>query len=208
LIAGQLAVSLDNALLYASLERKVAERTEALEQSNQRLEILSVTDPLTGLANRRRFQEVLAAEWESAQRRQCPIGVAMVDIDYFKLYNDTYGHLAGDACLRLVSATLNDSVRHGSDMVARYGGEEFAFILTGADCQLALAIAERARAAVTALHAPHAGSVCGIVTVSIGVAAIVPAASARVEAFLESADHALYEAKRGGRNGVSVATLV
>jgi len=202
LIAGQLAVSLDNALLYASLERKVAERTEALEDTNRRLEKLSITDPLTGLANRRRFEEALQAEWEGAQRRQSTIGAAMIDIDNFKLYNDHYGHLAGDTCLRRVATALNDSIRQGPDMAARYGGEEFAFILSGADYAVADTVAERARVAVAELKEPHIGSAFGIVTVSIGIAALVPPASATAKQFLGYADFALYEAKRSGRNRV------
>src|SRR5262249_38062660 len=141
-----------------------------------RLAVLSITDPLTGLANRRRFDEVLSAEWQGAERRQSFIGAAMVDIDHFKLYNDRYGHLAGDHCLRRVTAALNESVRQGPDMVARYGGEEFAFILSGADYEVVQTVAERARAAVAALNEKHAGSGYGFVTVSIGIAAAVPPA--------------------------------
>ena len=202
LIAGQLAVSLDNALLYRSLERKVADRTEALEAANQRLETLSITDPLTGLANRRRFAEVYEAEWTRAYRNQSSISAMMIDIDHFKLYNDHYGHLRGDACLQAVASALSESVRLDRDLVARYGGEEFAIILPGADLQAAGVIAERARAAVAALKEPHDGASGGIVTVSIGIAATVPGEPAGSEQLLGSADIALYNAKRSGRNRV------
>ncbi len=123
LIAGQLAVSLDNALLYASLEHKVAERTEALEAANQQLELLSATDPLTGLANRRRMTAVLDTEWRRAQRSGRPISIVMIDIDHFKLYNDHYGHLAGDECLGRVADAMLRPIRD-NDLLARYGGEE------------------------------------------------------------------------------------
>jgi len=202
LIVGQLAVSIDNALLYTSLEKKVTERTEALAETNRRLEVLSLTDPLTGLANRRRFAEVLDAEWARAQRTQRSIGVAMIDIDYFKLYNDHYGHLAGDACLRRVATAINDSVRQATDLVARYGGEEFSVILPGANRSAVLSMAERARAAVVALNEPHERSTRGIVTVSLGIAAIIPTAVGQSQELIGHADAALYEAKRKGRNQV------
>jgi len=202
LIVGQLAVSIDNALLYTSLEKKVTERTEALAETNRRLEVLSLTDPLTGLANRRRFAEVFDAEWARAQRMQRSIGVAMIDIDYFKLYNDHYGHLAGDACLRRVATAINDSVRQVTDLVARYGGEEFSVILPDANASSVLAMAERARAAVVALNEPHERSTRGIVTISVGIAAIVPTVVGQSQELIGHADAALYEAKRKGRDQV------
>jgi diguanylate cyclase (GGDEF)-like protein len=202
LIVGQLAVSIDNALLYASLEKKVTDRTEALAETNRRLEVLSLTDPLTALANRRRFAEVLDAEWARARRTQRSIGIAMIDIDHFKLYNDHYGHLAGDACLCRVATAISDSVRQATDLVARYGGEEFSVILPEANRAAVLSMAERARAAVVALNEPHERSGRGIVTVSIGVAAIVPTAAERSQELIGHADAALYEAKRKGRNQV------
>ena len=211
LIAGQLAVSLDNAHVYASLEHKVAERTEALaertlalETANERLEMLSVTDALTGLANRRQLADVLEAEWVRALRNGTSLAAAMIDIDHFKLYNDLYGHVAGDACLRRVATVLRDTMRQGTDLVARYGGEEFAVILPGADVADAYAAAERVRAAVVALDEAHAGIVEGRVTVSVGVA-VTALAEGDAKQLLESADAALYEAKRNGRDRVMVA---
>jgi len=202
LIVGQLAVSIDNALLYSSLEKKVTERTEALAETNRRLEVLSLTDPLTGLANRRRFAEVLEAEWARAQRTRRSLGVVMIDIDYFKLYNDHYGHLAGDQCLRRVATALSDSIRQATDLIARYGGEEFSVILPGANHVAVLSMAERARAAVAALKEPHERSAGGIVTVSLGIAALVPKAAGQPQELVGHADAALYEAKRKGRNQV------
>lgn len=202
LIAGQLAVSLDNAMLYASLERKVAERTLALETANRELAALSITDALTGLANRRHFDQVLGTEWRRALRASEPLGAAMIDIDQFKLYNDHYGHQQGDACLRQVAQALAGSVRQGVDLAARYGGEEFAIILPGADLAEARIVAERARAAVAALALPHLPAGHGIVTVSIGVAAMVPHADLSAAAVFGAADAALYQAKQLGRNRV------
>jgi len=204
LIAGQLSVSLDNALLYASLERKVAERTAALEEANQRLELLSLTDALSGLANRRRFNEALDAEWRRAMRSQDPLGLAMIDIDFFKLYNDNYGHKGGDACLRLVGEAMNAGRRGGSDLVARYGGEEFVVLLPNTDLEGTFVVADRMRAAVEALAVPHAKSLHGIVTISVGITAFVPTHDAKPADLIEAADAALYDAKREGRNRVAL----
>jgi diguanylate cyclase (GGDEF)-like protein len=201
LIAGQLSVSLDNALLYASLERKVTERTEALRAANEQLETLAVTDPLTGLANRRRLTEVLEEAWRRAVRPRLPLALALVDIDHFKLFNDFYGHPAGDECLRQVSRTLLRAVRD-TDTVARFGGEEFVAVLPGADLDTAVAVAERMRAAVAALVHPHELAESGIVTVSIGVAAVIPDRTGLHETLIKMADEALYSAKRAGRNRI------
>jgi diguanylate cyclase (GGDEF)-like protein len=201
LIAGQLAVSIDNARLYDSLERKVAQRTEALNAANLRLETLSITDPLTGLANRRRFDELIQAEWQRAIRPKTSLAVAMVDIDQFKLYNDHYGHLGGDQCLQRVATALGQSVRD-TDLVARYGGEEFVLIMPATDEAGACIVAQRARAAVEALRTPHIKSTTGIVTISVGVAATVPTTDTIPDQLIESADAALYDAKKSGRNRV------
>ncbi len=202
MIAGQLAVSLDNALLYASLEQKVAERTAALEEANERLELLSTTDALTGVANRRKFNQALDAEWLRARRTRQPIGLVLIDIDLFKLYNDHYGHQGGDNCLQLVATAMKMGLRAGSDLIARYGGEEFVLLLPNTDLAGAMVVAERVRAAVEARHEPHLQSAKGIVTVSLGVTSFVPGGDTRVTQYVEFADQALYEAKRGGRNKV------
>jgi diguanylate cyclase (GGDEF)-like protein len=204
IIAGQLAVSLDNALVYASLERKVGERTRQLANANRRLEQLSTTDPLTGLANRRRLEEVLDAEWLQAERSGEPLGLAIVDIDHFKLYNDHYGHGAGDRCLQGVADGLRRSVRD-RDLLARYGGEEFAVVMPNTDVNAALEIAEHLRLAVATLAQPHPLTPDQIVTISVGVAATRPASDGSIDTLLEQADVELYRAKRGGRNRVRVA---
>jgi GGDEF domain-containing protein len=121
LIAGQLAVSLDNVMLYASLERKVAERTEALAAANAQLAFLSLTDAMTGITNRRGFDEQFGQHWQRALRNQTSIALVMIDIDEFKKYNDGYGHAAGDACLARVATALNGGLRAGTDVAARYG---------------------------------------------------------------------------------------
>jgi len=202
LIAGQLTVSIDNALVYASLERKVAERTEELAEANHRLELLAITDPLTGLPNRRRLSDTLEAEWLRALRSGEPIGLAMIDIDNFKKYNDHYGHQGGDECLRLVARTVQASVR-GTDLVARYGGEEFCIVMPGVSADAALVVAERARRSVADLGEPHAGADTGIVTISVGVTASVPT-TGLPDQLIKVADEGLYEAKRAGRNRVAV----
>ncbi len=204
LIAGQLAVSLDNALLYRRLEDKVAERTRALQAANEQLETLSLTDPLTGLANRRCFDDVLAAAWRNAFATGTSIAVAMIDIDHFKWYNDKHGHLAGDACLKEVAAILAASIQPDTDLACRYGGEEFALIFPGADNTSAAASAEQARQAVAALTQPH-DPAAGIVTLSIGIAATVPTAERAPDALINAADTALYHAKQHGRNQVWIA---
>lgn len=202
LIAGQLVISIDNVQLYASLERKVAERTQALEAANERLAALSTTDALTGLANRRHFNEVFEAEWQRAVRPQHSLGVAMIDIDQFKLYNDHYGHQGGDECLRKVAATLGASIRGDTDLVARYGGEEFIMVLPHADLTATHVVAERARVAVEALNEAHENAGHGIVTISVGIAALVPTEESESEHLIELADAALYRAKKNGRNQV------
>ncbi|EFC79751.1 diguanylate cyclase [Parafrankia sp. EUN1f] len=204
LIAGQLAVSLDNARVYGSLERKVAERTEELAAANRRLEQLSVTDPLTGLANRRHLDEVLDIEWHRAQRHTTPLALAMIDIDRFKSYNDHFGHAAGDRCLQRVAACLAAGTRD-TDLTARYGGEEFAVVMPGADTGDASRIAHRLRSAVAELTEPHPVTTNQVVTVSIGVASIAPTPTEEAKALVELADSALYRAKSGGRNQVEVA---
>lgn len=205
LIAGQLSVSLDNALLYASLERKVAERTAALEEANQQLEHLSLTDALTGLSNRRRFNEALDAEWLRAKRKQTPLALAIIDIDFFKLYNDHYGHQGGDACLQLVAKVLASGRRGGSDLAARYGGEEFVLLLPDTDLEGCYIVAERVRAALEGSLEPHLKSPMGIITISVGVTSVIPQGDDRTFQFIEAADAAMYEAKRGGRNRVTRA---
>ena len=201
LIAGQLAVSLENALVYTSLERKVAERTQQLAAANQRLEQLSITDPLTGLANRRCLEDVLDSAWSRARRQAAPLAFAMIDIDHFKLYNDHFGHSAGDRCLRQVATRLA-AITRPTDLVARYGGEEFAVVMPDTDNAAAARLARRLCSAIAELAEPHPLVPSHIVTVSIGVAAATPTPGSAPASLVDLADAALYRAKAGGRNRV------
>jgi diguanylate cyclase (GGDEF)-like protein len=158
-------------------------------------------DPLTGVANRRRLEEVLDVEWRRAEGSGEPIAMAMIDIDRFKWYNDRYGHTAGDQCLRRVARHLCGHVR-GTDVVARYGGEEFAIVMPGTDIASAVRIVERLRHRIGALAEPHLSADERIVTVSIGVAAATPFAGGRWQQLVEQSDIELYNAKRAGRNQV------
>jgi diguanylate cyclase (GGDEF)-like protein len=200
MLTGQLAVALDNAQLYTSLERRIAERTAALSSANAQLERLSTTDALTGVANRRRFDAALAAEWTRSLSTGLPLSVIMADVDHFKHYNDDHGHPAGDACLLEISRLLAASLRD-TDLLCRYGGEEFAAILPRADLGAALVVAERMRVSVESARLPHTSDT-GAVTVSVGVASCLASAAGRCDELLVGADAALYEAKHAGRNRV------
>ncbi|MBI3446342.1 MAG: diguanylate cyclase [Magnetospirillum sp.] len=170
------------------------------------LQSLAVRDGLTGLANRRSFDEKLEAEWLHNQREGTPMAVLLVDVDHFKLYNDTYGHQKGDACLKSVAAALGEQVCRPSDLAARYGGEEFAVIMPNTDLGGALHVAERIIEAVRALNVPHGASLTAeTVTASIGAAAFIPTEDCSSADLVAAADAALYRAKHAGRNQVVAA---
>lgn len=176
-------------------------------QSNLKLEQMAYVDALTHLANRRQFDEVLEREWRRAVREQTPLSLVLMDIDFFKKYNDLYGHIAGDDCLRAVAATTAQAARRPGDLAARYGGEEFAVILPVTETAGAETVARAVHAGVQALGLPHAGnSSCGsVVTASIGVSTAYPQFGGPRAAWLDliaDADKLLYEAKRTGRNKV------
>ena len=174
-----------------------------LEQSNLELERLSTTDALTGLANRRKFDEVGAHEWMRAMRKQEPLAAAMVDVDFFKVYNDRYGHQAGDLCLLRIAHALAHGLRDGSDFIARYGGEEFVILLPGQNAQQAREVLERLRNSIEALAIAHDGSTtAAVITISAGYAVVIPGAAITLESLLEQADQSLYAAKRQGKNQV------
>lgn len=184
------------------LEEQVALRTRELERANRKLEALSATDGLTGVANRRRFDEVLANELRRSVRSGHALALLMLDVDYFKKYNDRYGHLAGDECLRIVARVLQKSSRRATDLVARYGGEEFSVIIAESDTAHALQQAENICQAIFELKLPHADSPFGYITASIGVASLLPDEETTAEQLLRIADQALYHAKYQGRNRV------
>lgn len=170
------------------------------------LQQLATIDGLTSLANRRSFDEKMQIEWSRAQRQGEPLALILADVDYFKRYNDHYGHQGGDECLKGVSGVLLRQTFRAADMAARYGGEEFAIILPGTELDGALKVAERIRAEVEGLAKPHAASeVSPYVTLSLGVACITPKPNSQHEKLISLADQGLYAAKGGGRNQVCVA---
>ncbi len=173
------------------------------------LHSLAVKDGLTGLANRRSFDERLESDWLHALREQVPISLLLVDVDHFKLYNDTYGHQKGDSCLKAVAAVLDTQVFRPSDLAARYGGEEFAVIMPTTDLDGALRVADRLRETVMELALPHSASQSDDrVTISIGAASAVPTIDQGSADLIAAADAALYRAKHAGRNRVMGGELV
>jgi GGDEF domain-containing protein len=216
-----LAVALDD------MAGKLSEREQELRDSNHQLRELAQLDALTGLANRRAFNERLAAEWKLAVKLRQPIAVLMIDVDHFKPFNDIYGHMQGDACLRKVSGVLMEGTRaqaddpipaietelsqafyrigghaRRSDFAARYGGEEFAVLLQGADLEIATQVAERLRREVEDMLMAHSGAPWGFVSISVGAASVLPTEKHSPQELTEAADAALYQAKRQGRNRV------
>lgn len=191
--------------LNRSLEVRIAERTRDLALVNEQLKSLTLTDALTGIANRRCFDQTLEQEWRRCARSARPLTVALLDVDWFKRYNDHYGHVAGDEVLRRVADTLQHTAGRAGDTVARYGGEEFALIAADSDTESGLAIVHRMCEAIFALNIPHARSDFGRITASVGVASCVPSPhDDNVKALLQTADAALYQAKIAGRNQVRV----
>lgn len=183
----------------AVIMRDVSER-KALEDD---LRAMAMKDGLTGLANRRAFDEVLLTDWKRTVCEKSQMSLLLLDIDHFKTFNDAYGHQVGDDCLRSVGSALTSAAHRPGDLVARYGGEELAIVLPGADTAAAATVAERARKAVEDLGIPDGFRLGGVVTVSVGVATALArdGGSAKMpQALLTSADHALYAAKEAGRN--------
>jgi len=187
------------------LELLVVERTLALKEANKKLEALSNTDGLTGIANRRKFDHLFAQEWNRAQRTGTPLALVMLDVDLFKHYNDHYGHVAGDSCLQALAGALVKAGRRAGELVARYGGEEFVVLLPEANAHDALEAARHMQHEVWSLALPHAETVSGIVTFSLGVASLVPSSQHSPEYLIQQADLALYRAKASGRNCLQLA---
>ena len=171
-----------------------------LKHSYLQMEALATADGLTGLANRRRFDAALEAEWRRGLRDAQPVAVLILDADNFKLYNDRYGHPAGDLCLQTIAKAICNIPQRGGDLVARYGGEEFVILLPGIDAEGAHTVAEQVRYNVRSLDMPHADNVTGRVTISVGCASMMPTEGADSAALLEGSDRALYMAKKSGRN--------
>jgi diguanylate cyclase (GGDEF)-like protein len=188
------------------IEAEVIERTRSLDEANKKLSQLSTTDDLTGLQNRRSADNNFRIEWQRHIRDGAKLSVMMIDIDYFKHYNDTYGHLAGDQCLKAVANSLDAEINRPADTIARYGGEEFLAILpnTAEDSET---VAERCRSSVERLRIAHERStISDYVTISIGVATMVPDKTIDMMDLIEMADRALYEAKAQGRNRVCMGS--
>jgi diguanylate cyclase (GGDEF)-like protein len=174
-----------------------------LKRHRDMLQNLSSVDGLTGVPNRRSFDQLIDREWRRAQRGGAPLSVMMVDVDHFKIFNDTYGHLAGDDCLKKVAAALSGAVGRAGDLLCRYGGEEFAAVLPDTNSAAALVVGERLRASVEALAIPHAKSKSGtVVTISLGSATLIPSERGSTADLVACADRALYAAKRSGRNRI------
>jgi diguanylate cyclase (GGDEF)-like protein len=181
----------------------VTQRTEELRLANEHLSRLSFVDALTGLANRRRFNDALDEEWRRACRSQSSLALVMADIDGFKLYNDALGHQQGDHCLTAVASVFLRAAGRAGDLAARYGGEEMVFLMPQGDHGSALDMAESLRAACEALALPHPASpVSPVVTISLGVAACIPSTEVSAQSLVAQADAALYRAKESGRNRV------
>jgi diguanylate cyclase (GGDEF)-like protein/PAS domain S-box-containing protein len=188
-------------------ERKKTE--EKLLRLQRELQDLSFKDGLTGVANRRRFDSLLALEWDSARRTRRSLSLIMIDIDFFKLYNDHYGHIQGDDCLKRVARVLSSAAARPRDFLARYGGEEFVLVLPETDQRGGEHVAERCREALLAEKIPHEKSpVASTVTVSIGVGTIVPDPADDMVRFIEEVDKHLYRAKQSGRDALFVGRAV
>ncbi|MGB9906132.1 MAG: GGDEF domain-containing protein, partial [Candidatus Saccharicenans sp.] len=195
------------------LERLVAQRTEELRLANDKLKLLAITDELTGLANYRRFRDFLEYEWRRAHRTKRPLSVIITDLDDFKLFNDTYGHQAGDECLKKAALVMLKCCHRSSDLACRYGGDEFAVVLPETDTAGAFIVAERIREAVAAmdlneLHLKEINGQAPInrngqplrLTMCLGLATMNPAEGGDTNELISRADQALYRAKTAGKN--------
>ncbi|RJQ77314.1 MAG: diguanylate cyclase [Desulfobacteraceae bacterium] len=187
-------------------EQKLLEVTRQLEEAVEKLDRLSSLDGLTGIKNRRCFDEHINQEWQRGLRNARPLSLILIDIDFFKAYNDTYGHQAGDECLKAVAGALRNVLNRPGDLVCRYGGEEFAVILPETPRKGAVLIAETMRARVQSTGIIHESSqIANQVTISLGVATTLPARDLSPAELISAADRALYDAKRGGRNQARTA---
>ncbi|MBP2637129.1 MAG: diguanylate cyclase with and Cache sensor [Firmicutes bacterium] len=191
---------------HAELERKVQERTQELQLLNETLYQISVQDGLTEIANRRYFDEFLGREWQRAKREQQPVALIMLDVDWFKRYNDTYGHVAGDQCLQKIAEVLQSMAKRPADLAARYGGEEFALILPNTNAAGAEELGNQILEAVRKLGIINETSAAGaVVTVSLGIATCIPSENEGPHKLIRTADQALYHAKEAGRNQLAIA---
>lgn len=184
------------------MQRSLVKVTQQLNEANIQLQKLSATDGLTGIANRRMYDDLVVREWRRCERMKKSFTLVMIDVDHFKLFNDKYGHQTGDECLKKVADQVRRVALRATDLAARYGGEEFVLVLGETDTDGAKWIANRLCQQVSELNIPHYATESRHVTISCGVASIVPSKNVSLEVLLKSADHALYQAKRAGRNQV------
>jgi len=195
-------VSMNVVRYHGGQFRRLIDSEQRLSEANAQLEALSSTDGLTGIANRRAFDNRLVVEWARAVRERTAIALALIDVDHFKRYNDHYGHVSGDVCLRHVAAMLAGAIGRSSDLAARYGGEEFVALMPATDEEGARVVAQGLLRSLEILHLPHAESPIGHVSVSIGIVSLIPTSADDPELLITLADRALYYAKRSGRNQV------
>lgn len=181
---------------------RIVAMQQEIHAAHQQIKALSLIDGLTNIPNRRHFDETLRAEWKRCSRLKAPLSIVIGDVDFFKQFNDIYGHQAGDECLKAVAGALNESLFRVEDIVARYGGEEFAAILPGTDASGAHAVAERMRSSARDLCIPHRSGVDGMISCSFGIASIIPSCETPAPNLIQAADESLYLAKRNGRNQV------
>jgi len=202
--AAEVVARVENQLKLSRLQRQMAQKNTELERANRMLQSLSYIDALTGIPNRRHFDELLDQEWRRALRDDSSMCVILIDVDLFKAFNDNYGHQSGDDCLKHVAVEVSGVLRRGGDLGARYGGEEFGVVLPGTEAQGGVIVAEDIRRRVEALKVAHKGSPHGVVTISLGMKAVRPGPKDTPETMLAAADRALYRAKAAGRNRVVV----
>lgn len=187
------------------IQRNLERSERSLKEARDKLEAISITDALTGVANRRRFDEMFAAEWNRALRTRNTLSLLMMDIDYFKILNDTQGHQAGDECIAMVARAISSCLPRSGDLLARYGGEEFCVILPATDSDGAQIIATKVREAVYGLGIPNQTPIGSRASISVGIATCIFPTGSTAHALLETADKALYRAKQNGRNRVEGA---
>ena len=201
----EVLVRVKHQLTIRNLQKQLKEVIQALQRANNELESIATLDSLTKISNRRYFDHYLAQEWERLAQEQLPLSLILADIDHFKQYNDLCGHLAGDECLQQVAQTIRNTVKGSVDLVARYGGEEFAILLPDTDLTAATQLAEAIRLAVEQITIKDVPQLpYEHMSISLGVASLIPAPHDSVEMLIAAADQALYKAKKQGRNRVCI----